>query len=159
MFGTATPPASTPSPPGPSRPGRARRASRRALQMAERAAQAEGLTDVDLNYPDHVDDDPAGFARRLGDLGLGVNGLAMRYYTNPAFKLGAFTNPDPAVRREAIDLTKRGHRRGARDGVVADDDLARAGRLRLQLPGRLRASSGTTRSRPSARSPSTIPSA
>lgn len=79
-----------------------------ALQMAERAAKAEGLTDVDLNYPDHVDDAPAVFARRLGDLGLGVNGLAMRYYTNPAFKLGAFTNPDPAVRREAIDLTKHG---------------------------------------------------
>ena len=78
------------------------------LRMAERAARAQGLTDVDLNYPDHVDADPAGFARRLGDLGLGVNGLAMRYYTNPAFKLGAFTNPDPAVRREAIDLTKRG---------------------------------------------------
>ena len=78
------------------------------LQMAERAAQAQGLTDVDLNYPDHVDDDPGGFARRLRDLGLGVNGLAMRYYTNPAFKLGAFTNPDPAVRREAIELTKRG---------------------------------------------------
>ena len=79
-----------------------------ALQMAERASKTQGLTDVDLNYPDHVDADPAGFARRLGDLGLGVNGLAMRYYTNPAFKLGAFTHPDPQVRREAIDLTKRG---------------------------------------------------
>jgi xylose isomerase len=79
-----------------------------ALQMAERAAKAEGLTDVDLNYPDHVDGDPAQFARQVSDLGLGINGLAMRYYTNPAFKLGAFTNPDPAVRREAIDLTKRG---------------------------------------------------
>ena len=32
----------------------------------------------------------------------------MRYYTNPGFKRGAFTNPDKAVRREAIDLTKRG---------------------------------------------------
>jgi sugar phosphate isomerase/epimerase len=32
----------------------------------------------------------------------------MRYYTNPAFKLGAFTNPDKVVRREAIDLTKLG---------------------------------------------------
>ena len=47
-------------------------------------------------------------ARRIGDLGLAINGLAMRYYTNPAFKLGAFTNPDKSVRREAIDLTKRG---------------------------------------------------
>lgn len=78
------------------------------LQMAERAARVKGLTDVDLNYPDHVADDPAALARRLGDLGLAVNGFAMRYYTNPAFKLGAFTNPDAAVRREAIDLTKRG---------------------------------------------------
>ena len=32
----------------------------------------------------------------------------MRYYDNDAFRLGAFTNPDPSVRREAIDLTKRG---------------------------------------------------
>ena len=86
--------------------------------MAERAATVEGLTDVDLNFPDHVVESPATVARRIGDLGLAINGLAMRYYTNPAFKLGAFTNPDPAVRREAIDLTKRGHRRGPRDGLA-----------------------------------------
>ncbi|MER0236913.1 TIM barrel protein [Fulvimarina sp. MAC8] len=78
------------------------------MQMAERAATAKGLTDVDLNYPDHVTDDAASVGRRIGDLGLTVNGLAMRYYTNPAFKLGAFTNPDKTVRREAIDMTKRG---------------------------------------------------
>ncbi len=78
------------------------------LQIVERAATVPGLTDVDLNYPDHVSGPPADLARRIGDLGLAVNGLAMRYYTNPAFRLGAFTNPDPAVRREAIDLTKRG---------------------------------------------------
>jgi xylose isomerase len=78
------------------------------LQMAERAARVKGLTDLDLNYPDHVGEDPAALARKLGDLGLSVNGFAMRYYTNPAFKLGAFTHPDLAVRREAIDLTRRG---------------------------------------------------
>ena len=32
----------------------------------------------------------------------------MRYYTHPGFKLGAFTNPDPAVRQEAVAVTKRG---------------------------------------------------
>jgi sugar phosphate isomerase/epimerase len=78
------------------------------LQMAERAASAKGLTDLDLNYPDHVAEDPGALSRRIGDLGLTVNGLAMRYYTNPGFKRGAFTNPDKTVRREAIDLTKRG---------------------------------------------------
>ncbi|WP_181703820.1 sugar phosphate isomerase/epimerase family protein [Chthonobacter albigriseus] len=78
------------------------------LQMAQRAATVPGLTDLDLNYPDHVSGSPAELASRVKDLGLGLNGLAMRYYTNPAFKRGAFTNPDPAVRREAIELTKRG---------------------------------------------------
>ena len=78
------------------------------LQMAARAATAKGLTDVDLNFPDHVQDDPATLGRRINDLGLAINGLAMRYYTNPAFKIGAFTNPDRSVRREAIDLTRRG---------------------------------------------------
>lgn len=78
------------------------------MQMAERASTAKGLTDVDLNFPDHVKDDAASVGRRISDLGLSVNGLAMRYYTNPAFKLGAFTNPEKSVRREAIDMTKRG---------------------------------------------------
>lgn len=78
------------------------------LQMAARAATAKGLSDVDLNFPDHVPDDAVALGRRINDLGLAINGLAMRYYTNPAFKLGAFTNPDKSVRREAIDLTRRG---------------------------------------------------
>ena len=78
------------------------------MQMAERAATAKGLTDLDLNYPDHAEVDINAQTRRLADMGLGVNGLAMRYYTNPGFKLGAFTHPDRNVRQEAIDLTKKG---------------------------------------------------
>jgi L-rhamnose isomerase len=77
-------------------------------QMVTRASSVPGLTDVDLNYPDHAGGDLPQTAAMIADCGLAVNGLAMRYYTNPAFKLGAFTNPDPVVRREAIDLTKRG---------------------------------------------------
>jgi xylose isomerase len=78
------------------------------MQLAERASRVTGLTDLDLNYPDHFDEVPAEIARKLGDIGLSINGFAMRYYSNPAFKLGAFTHPDAAVRREAIDLTKAG---------------------------------------------------
>jgi sugar phosphate isomerase/epimerase len=77
-------------------------------QMIRRAATVEGLTELDLNFPDHVGDDPVATGIMVRDCGLQVSGLAMRYYTNPAFKRGAFTNPDPVVRREAIDLTKRG---------------------------------------------------
>ena len=78
------------------------------LELAARASKVAGLTDVDLNYPDHLGPDPRATGDAIRNLGLAVNGLAMRYYSNPAFKIGAFTNPDPAVRREAIDLTKRG---------------------------------------------------
>lgn len=78
------------------------------MMMAKRAATVPGLTHVDLNFPDHLADAPAIVKGQINDMGLEINGLAMRYYTNPAFKIGAFTNPDAAVRREAIDLTKAG---------------------------------------------------
>lgn len=79
------------------------------LQMATRAATVRGLAVLDLNYPDHLlAEDPVALAGRIRDLGLEISGLAMRYYGVPQFRTGAFTNPDRAVRRQAIDLTKRG---------------------------------------------------
>lgn len=76
--------------------------------LLARAATA-GLTAADLNYPDHfVDDSPSDLMHALRDNGMTLNGMAMRYYTDPGFKLGAFTHPDPDVRRAAIDKTKRG---------------------------------------------------
>jgi L-rhamnose isomerase len=77
-------------------------------QMVQRAASVDGLTELDLNYPDHIGEDAIQIGRTVSDCGLQISGLAMRYYSNPGFKRGAFTNPDRAVRREAIDLTKRG---------------------------------------------------
>jgi xylose isomerase len=80
-----------------------------ALDLVSRAATVPGLNAVDLNFPDHLEGTTAKeFAGRLADFGLTLNGFAMRYYTEPAFKLGAFTNPDPVIRRKAIELTKRG---------------------------------------------------
>lgn len=79
------------------------------LELLDRAASVPGLGVVDLNYPDHVVGiGTAALRARLDALGLGLNGLAMRYYSDPAFKRGAFTNPDPTVRRQAIELTKAG---------------------------------------------------
>jgi xylose isomerase len=68
------------------------------MQMIRRAATVDGLSELDLNFPDHVGDDPVVVGRMVRDCGLQVSGLAMRYYTNPAFKRGAFTNPDPVER-------------------------------------------------------------
>lgn len=79
------------------------------VSLLERAALVPGLNAVDLNYPDHLQgSDLKTLKMRLQDLGLSINGLAMRYYTEAGFKIGAFTNPDSKLRRAAIDLTKRG---------------------------------------------------
>ena len=77
--------------------------------LIERAATVEGLSAVDLNFPDHIaKEGPVATARMIESHGLTLNGLAMRYYSEPAFKAGAFTHPDAAIRQKAIDLTKRG---------------------------------------------------
>jgi sugar phosphate isomerase/epimerase len=78
-------------------------------EMLAKAGQVGGLTAADLNYPDHfADHNLAQIAGLLADQGMALNGLAMRYYTDPGFRLGAFTHPNAAVRRAAIDLTKAG---------------------------------------------------
>jgi xylose isomerase len=79
------------------------------LDLVGRAAKVAGLNCVDLNYPDHLTGyDEKDLVARMGELGVALNGYAMRYYDDEAYKLGAFTHPDPAIRRAAIDLTKRG---------------------------------------------------
>ena len=76
--------------------------------LVERADGA-GLGSADLHYPDHFSGQTAaGLALALSDCGLALNGLAMRYYTDPGFRLGAFTHPDRKVRQAAVDLTRRG---------------------------------------------------
>jgi sugar phosphate isomerase/epimerase len=78
------------------------------LELIKRASRVRGLSAVDLNFPDHFahtkPEEIISFAR---DQGLTVNGLAMRYYSDPGFKLGAFTHSDATVRQAAIDLTKK----------------------------------------------------
>ncbi len=78
------------------------------LQMIERAATAKGLTHLDLNYPQHITSaDIKTMRQKIEDVGLAVNGMQMRWDA-PEFKIGAFTNPDPVIRRKAIELTKQG---------------------------------------------------
>jgi xylose isomerase len=79
------------------------------LDLVERASRVKGLNCVDLNYPDHLATyDERQLVSSMEALGIKLNGYAMRYYDNDAFRLGAFTHPDQKIRREAIELTKRG---------------------------------------------------
>lgn len=78
-------------------------------EMISAAGRVGTLDAADLNYPDHfAGQTPKALSGMLTESSLALNGLAMRYYTNPGFAIGAFTNPDRVIRRDAIDLTKRG---------------------------------------------------
>jgi xylose isomerase len=88
-------------------PGRSGRPT--TLELIDRAASVPGLGAVDVNFPQQVEGtDLAALRAHVVDHGLLLNGFAMRYNDIAAFKAGAFTNPDPAIRRRAIDLTRRG---------------------------------------------------
>jgi xylose isomerase len=79
------------------------------LDLVERASKVAGLNCVDLNFPDHLSTyDPRELAENMEKIGVSLNGFAMRYYDDDAYRLGAFTHPDPKTRRAAIDLTKQG---------------------------------------------------
>ena len=80
-----------------------------AADLIARVATVPGIDAADLNYPDHfADHSPAEMGRIMADHGIALNGIAMRYYTDPGFRLGAFSNPAAQVRRAAVDITKRG---------------------------------------------------
>ena len=77
--------------------------------LLARIAEVPGIDAADLNFPDHFEGiPPATLSRIMADHGIALNGVAMRYYTDPGFRLGAFSNPDAKVRQAAIDITKRG---------------------------------------------------
>jgi xylose isomerase len=79
------------------------------LDLVERASKVAGLNCVDLNFPDHLSTyDPKELVESMAKSGIALNGFAMRYYDDDAYRLGAFTHPNPKIRRAAIDLTKQG---------------------------------------------------
>jgi xylose isomerase len=79
------------------------------LDLVERASKVAGLNCVDLNFPDHLSTyDARELSDNMDKIGVSLNGFAMRYYDDDAYRLGAFTHPDPKTRRAAIDLTKQG---------------------------------------------------
>ncbi len=87
-------------------PGRNRITS---LDLMARAATVPGLSAVDFNYPDHLEGTTAAEIRKtLDDLGISLNGFAMRYYSDPGFKKGALAHPDRQIRAKALELTLRG---------------------------------------------------
>lgn len=95
-------------------------AGRRSLEeVIRRAPTVDGLSDLNLTHPDHLGNDPVAVGRRMRDCGLQLSGLAMPWCTNPGYRCGAFTAPDPAVGCGSLDRITRGAgvRRNVPDGA------------------------------------------
>jgi len=72
------------------------------------AAGIRGVSGLEMHYPTEVTDATYKDLKRLADdLGLRIVQLCPHLWVDPRWKFGQFTNPDPKLRREAIDLAKR----------------------------------------------------
>lgn len=75
----------------------------------ERQGAVKGLDLVDFNYPQHIkaplnDEERARLTAALSKAGLGCGAVCLRFPKD--MQAGAYTHPDPAVRRRAVQLTK-----------------------------------------------------
>lgn len=84
----------------------------KAETMIERTKRAvEGLGDLvdgfEYHYPNELNEDNVEEIKKaLGDKDIYI--LALGTFSEPKFRLGAFINPEPKLRRENLEITKRG---------------------------------------------------
>ncbi len=77
------------------------------LQAIERAAAVGEIKVLDINYPFAGEDVTVEQVREtLQRAGLRAQAITPHLYMRE-FQMGSFTNPDPAMRRKAVDLGKR----------------------------------------------------
>lgn len=73
--------------------------------LITRMGQVEGLTHIELNYPEHfINQDREKIKSSIADNNLKIGGIALRY--NKEFIDGEFTNPDESLREKAIQITQ-----------------------------------------------------
>jgi len=72
------------------------------------AASIPGAGGLEMHYPTEVTDSNYKDLKKVADdLGLKIVQFCPHLWVDPRWKFGQFSNPDPKLRREAIDLAKR----------------------------------------------------
>jgi xylose isomerase len=78
------------------------------VERFQLAAGIPGVKGLEMHYPTEVTDATYKDLKKLADdLGLKVVQFCPHLWVEAKWKYGQFTNPDPKLRREAIDLAKR----------------------------------------------------
>lgn len=87
-------------------------------EQLELASRVEGLTGIAFDFPTQFED-PVLIKSKLDALGLSVGMVEIDMYSEAKWKYGSITSVDPKVRKEAIQLIKRGI--DAADAAKASD--------------------------------------
>ena len=74
-------------------------------EMVKMAAQVKGCSGLEIVYPQNFTD-PVYAKKLLADNGLGISTINVNVKGEEKFRYGSFSNPDKAVRREAVQYLK-----------------------------------------------------
>jgi L-rhamnose isomerase len=78
------------------------------IERFQIAASIPGAGGLEMHYPTEVTDSNYKELKKVADdLGLKIVQFCPHLWVDPRWKFGQFSNPDPKLRREAIDLAKR----------------------------------------------------
>jgi len=78
------------------------------IQRIKSIAQIEGVGGIEIHCPTEIDENNIGAIREvLKETGLKVVQFCPHLWVDPEWKYGAFSNPDPKIRKSAMDLAKR----------------------------------------------------
>ncbi len=77
--------------------------------MIKAAAGVEGLSGVGMDYPLTFGEEDIGRVKSLlAGAGMKLCTLELGIYPDRKWKLGSYSSPDPSVRRDAVEISKRG---------------------------------------------------
>jgi L-rhamnose isomerase len=72
------------------------------------AGSIEGVGGLEMHYPTEINDQTYRPMKALAsDLGLEIVMLTPHHWVDPRWRYGQFSNPDPKLRREAVDFARR----------------------------------------------------
>jgi xylose isomerase len=83
------------------------RSQKNIIERIKLISEIEGVGGIELHYPTEINEDNIDDIRKaLNETGLEIVQLCPHLWVNPEWKYGAFSNPDPKIRKEALKLAK-----------------------------------------------------
>lgn len=71
-------------------------------------SEIDGVGGIEIHYPTEINEDNLNNIREvLKETGLKIVQFCPHLWVKPEWKYGAFSNPDPKIRKDALDLAKR----------------------------------------------------